>query len=326
MDHVDLSIIVINFNTFELTCTCLEHLFQSETNYSYEVILVDNASTDRPATDFLLRFPKLVLIVNDKNIGFGQANNVGMERAAGDYLWLLNSDTEVAPTVLERAMTTLLAEQADLYSCAQVLGDGTPIFYKKASFSLGHSLRTIWYSLPFYDWAYFSRRRTDLEPVEQLIEAETVSGAFMLMRRQVYETTRGFDPDFFLYSEETEWCYNRIRKDYKIIYDPHNVFVHKQGSSSAKQDMRLQEFISKSLGYYKEGYGKYVLYLLLQYGVALPMNLFFYAIAKPHYKQAYRDAAQILWRGGRYLLGDIPRYANRYGARDKFLVIKEINV
>jgi GT2 family glycosyltransferase len=324
MERVEVSIIIVNFNTFELTCACIDSLYASQTAYSYEIILVDNASTECPPNDFLKRYPNIVLLTNNKNVGFGIANNQGMAQARGAYFWLLNSDTEVGTQVLERALNTLLAEQADLYSCAQVLGDGRPFFYKKSSFELGHSLRAVWYSLPLYHLSYFSKQRSDQVALKEIATVNTISGAFMLLRRAVYETTKGFDPDFFLYSEETEWCYNRIRKQYKIIYDPHNVFVHKQGSSSPNQSMAGQQFVSTSLGYYKRGYGTYLAYLFLQYGVALPMNGGFYLISKKAYKNTYLEQAKLLLRHWKYLFWDIPRFSNRYAARKKFLRVKAL--
>lgn len=325
MKKVDISIVIVNFNTFDLTCTCIDSIYLSQTNYSYEIILVDNASTDRKATDFSEKYPNVILLSSETNCGFGRANNLGMQRAKGTYIWLINSDTEVTANVLEKGMTTLLEHKADLYSCAQVLADGSPLFYKKNSFYLGHSLKAVWYSLPLFHLSYFRNKFIDQSTVKEVIEANTISGAFMLFRREVFEKTKGFDPDFFLYSEETEWCYNRIRKSFKIIYDPSNSFIHKQGSSS-NQDMSVQEYISSSLGYYKQGYGVYFVYLLMQYLIALPMNIGFYLISKKAYKKAYSDKVRVLLNGWRYLLLDIPRFSNKFGARKRFLVIRQINV
>jgi GT2 family glycosyltransferase len=180
----------------------------SNTNYTYEVILVDNASTDTVPSNFKEKYPALVLIESSVNQGFGRANNMGMAVAKGKYILLLNSDTEIGNDVLERAINVLREQGADLYSCAQTLADGTTLFNQKNSFDLGHSLKTVWYSLPIFHLARFQKPNPI---VEEIIEAQTISGAFMLMKREVYEKTKGFDPDFFLYSEETEWCYNRIR-------------------------------------------------------------------------------------------------------------------
>ncbi len=325
MSQVDLSIVIVNFNTFELTCACIDSIRLSQTKYGYEIILVDNASTECKATAFLDNYPDLILIENEQNEGFGRANNRGMKRANGAYFLLLNSDTEVGEQVLEKAMNGLLEHQADLYSCAQELANGSPLFYRQKSFDWGHSLKAVWYGLPLFDRAYFRQRYIDQSEVTAVIEAKTISGAFMLLRRQVFETTKGFDPDFFLYSEETEWCYNRIQPFFKIIYDPFNSFVHKQGASS-NQDMSLQQYVSSSLGYYKRGYGVYVVYLLLQYLIALPMNGVFYCLTKKAYKKAYADKANVLLQGCWYLLFDIPRFSNKFGARKKFLVIRQINV
>ncbi|MFT5645524.1 MAG: GT2 family glycosyltransferase [Aureispira sp.] len=324
MKKIDLSIVIVNYNTYNLTCTCINTIIASKIAYNYEIILVDNASTDVKSITFKEKYPAIVLIESSTNQGFGRANNLGMEGAKGDYILLLNSDTEIKKDTLERGITVLKEQQADLYSCAQVLGDGTPFFYKKSSFHLGHSLQTVLYNLPLYHLSFFSKKRTDQVAVDQITEVQTVSGAFMLFDRAIFDETKGFDPDFFLYSEETEWCYNRIRKQYKMIYDPDNLFIHKQGGSSQNQDMQVQEYISSSLGYYKEGYGIYLVYLFLQYGISLPMNLLFYLISKKQYKKAYLQNLKILIKGLKYVLFDIPRFSNKFGARKNFLVVKEI--
>jgi GT2 family glycosyltransferase len=324
MEKVDISIVIVNYNTFNLTCTCIDSIYLSETSCSYEIILVDNASTDNRNLEFIGKYPNIFFIQNNENKGFGIANNIGMERSNADYILLLNSDTEIKKDTLERGIAVLKEQKADLYSCAQVLGDGTPFFYKKSSFHLGHSLQTVLYNLPLYHLSFFSKKRTDQVAVDQITEVQTVSGAFMLFDRVIFDETKGFDPDFFLYSEETEWCYNRIRKQYKIIYDPDNLFIHKQGGSSQNRDMQVQEYISSSLGYYKEGYGIYLVYLFLQYGISLPMNLLFYFISKKQYKKAYLQNLKILIKGLKYVLFDIPRFSNKFGARKKFLVVKEI--
>jgi GT2 family glycosyltransferase len=324
MKKIDLSIVIVNYNTYNLTCTCINTIIASETAYNYEIILVDNASTDVKPITFKEKYPAIVLVESATNQGFGRANNLGMEEAKGNYILLLNSDTEIKKDTLERGIAVLKEQKADLYSCAQVLGDGTPFFYKKSSFDLGHSLQTVLYNLPLYHLSFFSKKRTDQVALDQITEVQTVSGAFMLFDRAIFDETKGFDPDFFLYSEETEWCYNRIRKQYKMIYDPENLFIHKQGGSSQNQNMQVQEYISSSLGYYKEGYGIYLVYLFLQYGISLPMNLLFYLISKKQYKKAYLQNLKILIKGLKYVLFDIPRFSNKFGARKKFLVVKEI--
>jgi len=319
MKKVDLSIVIINYNTFELTCKCIDTILASKTTYSYEIVLVDNASKDVPPIKFKEKYPDLVLIESAVNEGFGRANNLGMEAAQGDYFLLLNSDTEVKEDTLQRSLTILQEEKADLYSCAQILADGTPFFCRYNTFQ-GQPLRKIWYSLPIFHLARF---QIDNPVVKDISTVKTVSGAFMLLKRAVYTTTKGFDPDFFLYSEETEWCYNRIRKQYKMIYDPHNVFIHKQGASG-NHHMSLQEFVSVGLSYYKQGYSRYLIYLLLQYGLAAPANMLFALISKKTYKKAYKDQVRLLAKALPYLFYRIPRFSNKFGARKEFLMIDEL--
>src|SRR5260370_12846543 len=99
---MNLSIIIVNYNTFDITCNCLASIFNSKTSLSFEVILVDNNSKDKDPNFFSQRFPKLKLIVNESNLGFGQGNNEGMKIAKGNFFLLINSDTTVCEDTIEK--------------------------------------------------------------------------------------------------------------------------------------------------------------------------------------------------------------------------------
>ena len=89
-----LSIIIVNYNTFDLTCNCIRSI-QDTTSIGHEIILIDNNSKDRSSEEFLKLFPGIRLFTLSENVGFGRANNYGMERAIGKYILLLNSDTGI---------------------------------------------------------------------------------------------------------------------------------------------------------------------------------------------------------------------------------------
>src|SRR5205085_2670410 len=92
---MQVSIIIVNYNTFELTCACIQSVLARTEKVSFEIILVDNASVERPAGDFLEKFPSIILVENKENLGFARGNNAGIARASGDMILLLNSDTEL---------------------------------------------------------------------------------------------------------------------------------------------------------------------------------------------------------------------------------------
>ena len=98
---MDLSILIVNYNTCDLTMDALRSVFQSNTDYQYEVILIDNHSTDGSVERIRQAFPQVTIISNDQNVGFAKANNQGIKRATGRYVLLLNSDTIVQPDTLQ---------------------------------------------------------------------------------------------------------------------------------------------------------------------------------------------------------------------------------
>ena len=92
---MDVSIIIINYNTFSLTCKCIESLYKYNNGFSYEIILVDNASSECDAKIFSEKFPNINLVISEKNLGFAGGNNLGIKHATGNFILLLNSDTEL---------------------------------------------------------------------------------------------------------------------------------------------------------------------------------------------------------------------------------------
>ena len=320
---MNLSIIIVNYNTFEDTCACIDSIYNSTISEPYEIILVDNASTETTPCSFEEKYPEISLIKSQTNEGFGRANNKGMSLALGNYYLLLNSDTEVSNNNIQRSLDTLTQEKADLYSCAQYLINGTPFFYEYNSLYFGNYLKGIWYNMPFFHLSFLRPQRLTSCTVTDIIEVNTVSGAYMLLNKKVYLETKGFDPDFFLYSEETEWCYNRIREKFKIIYDPTNSFLHKTGGRFSS-NMAIQQYLSKSLGVYKRGYSTYIIYLALTYLIDLPNNLIFYLISKKAYKAHYLDQAKKIIKATKYLLYDIPMYSNKFGRRTKSLILDSL--
>lgn len=124
--NVDVSIIILNYNTCRLTMDCLRSVYDSETRYSYEIILIDNNSHDHSVETISKEFPDVLLIANSENVGFAKGNNQGMEVASGRYLLLLNSDTVVRKDTLE-TMAQFMDSRPDLGAsgCKVILPDGS---------------------------------------------------------------------------------------------------------------------------------------------------------------------------------------------------------
>jgi GT2 family glycosyltransferase len=243
----DVSVIVVSFNTGELTLRCLEAVFAKTEKTALEVIVVDNASTDGSPQLIAERFPQVRLIGNNENRGFAAANNQGLKIARGRYSLLLNSDA----TVLDGAIDACVA-YADRHPDIGVLGpkvlwpDGShqdsvmrftslldlflDVFQLGRLFPNSALFNRFWYAS--LDW-------------NAEHEVDVVSGCCFLVRREVLEQVGLLDEDFFMYGEEAEWCY-RIRKaGWRITYCPAGSIVHIWGGSSPKSHGRASTRIAK---------------------------------------------------------------------------------
>ncbi|QMU27569.1 glycosyltransferase family 2 protein [Adhaeribacter radiodurans] len=260
---MDLSIIIVNFRTFNLTVSCINSIVANLTNLSYEIILIDNAPIEDYSGAFKKVLQNLIYIRSVENIGFGSANNLGIARATGKYILLINSDTLVFDDSLQKCYLAMEADDAEeigLLGCKLLNEDNSfqSSFYPFRKNTIFNYLITSNWLLNkiFRVNRYFKETNT-------ILEVGDVSGAFMLLRKKVIDKVGGFDPDFFLYCEETEWCRERIAKYFKIIYFPKAAIIHLGGKSAPREPMQIQAKLSRALLWYKKGNIDYILYFFL---------------------------------------------------------------
>lgn len=246
----DLSIIILTYNTCDLTRDCVAAALAeaARSHFEVEIIVVDNASTDETMATLRAAFPAVDVIVNASNLGFGRGNNVGLVAAAGRYLMLLNSDAFLQPGAL-RALVEFMDAHPDAGACGPMLlnADGT----LQPS---GRSLPSVWsifvgmtklYRLWQRD-LYLERGR-DYHQVKQVGE---ISGAALLVRRTVYEQVGGFDPNFFVYYEDVDWCKRIDEAGYAIYYVPTAQVVHRWRTTSQAVSALAYQAGQDSLRYY----------------------------------------------------------------------------
>jgi GT2 family glycosyltransferase len=201
---IDLSIIIVNWNTKQLLLDCLSSIFKNTKGLNYEVIIVDNASTDGSTEEIKnlkLKIKNLVLIENKTNLGFAKANNQGIKIAKGRYILLLNSDTKIVDNSLKK-----LVDFAKTKPNLGVLGPR--LLNKDGSFqpSVGRFFTLPWAIL----WLMTGDKFLYSSP-SQSRKVEWVMGAAFLVSRQAIEKAGLLDENFFMYMEEVEWCW-RIKK------------------------------------------------------------------------------------------------------------------
>jgi len=241
---IDLSVILVNWNTRQILQDCLESIYRETAGVSFEVFVVDNASGDGSAQMVRQRFPQVRLIENDVNRGFAAANNQAIARASGDYILLLNSDTIVLDNALAKTLRVARRHpETGIVGCRVLNADRTlqPSCFMAPSL-LNLLLLTTYLSRLFKRNRFFGRERmtwwdrTDQRPVE------VVTGCFMLIRRQVIHDIGLLDEDFFMYGEETDFCWRAGQAGWQLLFTPEAEIIHLGGASSrqVRPEMILQ--------------------------------------------------------------------------------------
>ncbi len=229
-DH-SISVIIVSWNTRELLARCLRALSKPQaSSVTREVFVVDNASDDGSADMVREQFPTVHLIPNRDNLGFARANNQAIRKSAGNYLLLLNPDTEVRPGALS-ALATFMEEHP------HVGGAGARLLSPDGSLHVScHPLptlfREIWrlFHLDFV-WPHAAYRmdRWGLTPPRPV---EVVQGACLILRREALQQVGLLDEDFFIYSEEVDLCRRLRQHRWDVYWVPQAAVLHHGGQST----------------------------------------------------------------------------------------------
>jgi GT2 family glycosyltransferase len=257
-----LSIVIINYNTFEMTCRCIESIIQYTTTIPYEIILVDNASTECDADLFKNRFPSIKLVKNPENNGFSKGNNLGIKQANGDVILLLNSDTYFEGSNIDdigtayKTLKNLSSIRVGVLSVPQLFPDGK--FQHNA-----RRFKTIWWELldlfRFIPYLLPKYRREQLMLGKYFdgkgnVNCDWVSGAFFMFLRKIVDELPGqkLNDDFFMYGEDCQWCYDIAKLGYAIrFYAVPRVYHINRGSMNIKNEMKtLRTIMNRELELY----------------------------------------------------------------------------
>lgn len=241
---VDVSIIIVNWNTKEITRDCLNSIKEQTIGISYEVIVIDNNSSDGSQEMIAGEFPEVVLVANADNRGFATANNQGMSLAHGRYFLLLNSDTIVLDGAIQRCIAFADKKtDAGVIGCKVLNGDGSlqPSCFMYPSLLNLFLSATYLYKM-FPGSRFFGREFMTWWPHDTEQEVQVVRGCFMLVKREAYEQVGPMDSNFFMYGEETDWCYQYARLGWRILFTPTAEIIHLGGQSTlqVKPQMTLQ--------------------------------------------------------------------------------------
>jgi len=205
MNEIDVSVVIVNYNTMQMTNKCIESILNFTKSNSIEIILVDNASTDG-SKEFYLNDNRIKYIYTNENLGFGRANNIGIDTAIGKYIFFLNSDTLLLDDVIKKLFD--FAEKKDGNNLG-ALGICLLNNQKKDALSFGQFVsskriyRRLLENLGIYRKNFETEAYLKIEN-QGYIEIDFISGADLFVPKRVFNLISGFDPDFFMYYEETE--------------------------------------------------------------------------------------------------------------------------
>lgn len=253
---MELSIVIVNYNTREKTANCLRSIYAAKLPIDFEVILVDNNSSES-MLDLSVSYPQARIIMNEVNSGMGAGNNIGIKEAVGKFILILNADTEIAPGSID---TMVSAMEKD-----HTIGlMGPKLIYPDGERQLS-CYRFPKLLMPLYRRTFlgklFSRYNEDYLyqniDLDQPLEVDWIMGSCLLIRSDLLLRLNGFDERFFMYFEDTDLC-RRIRlSNFKIVYNPLATVIHHHGRASAKQHWSVAIFTNKMTRIHLASWFKY---------------------------------------------------------------------
>lgn len=279
---MDVSVVIVNFNTRQKTVDCIASIFAQTTGLDFEVIVVDNASSD-DSVKCLRQDPRITLVENPGNPGFGAANNVGAARSSGKYVFFLNSDTLLLNNAVKCFFDYSEAHPGREMICGGVLQNADGSEGGAVGFPTLHG-QLKWACLCHLRWLIrqFLGQPAPVHPAYgQLktgmaeVAVEAVSGAALFMPKRLFNAVQGFDNRFFMYFEETDLQKRLANQGVERLLIPGPRIHHSIGSSSGKvKPFFLEKTATESLLLYLRKHSRrlpYVLFRVPYFFLRLPV-------------------------------------------------------
>jgi len=242
----DLSIIIVNWNGGSLLARCLETVVSSAPKVSYEIVVIDNASTDTSLAELrtnevagpMFESTQLRVVENTENRGFGTANNQAFKLTSSPFVFLLNLDTEVPPGTIDTLIDKLKSDPKIGACGPRILNfDGSlqvSVFFNPPS---------VWHTVLSQLWLYhLLPRRIRGELLlgwhwnhDREREVPMLGGAAIMARREMIEQVGGFDERFHMYAEDNEWCWRITKSDWRLMFVPEAILRHHGAQSAGKR-------------------------------------------------------------------------------------------
>ncbi|HWA07628.1 MAG TPA: glycosyltransferase [Ignavibacteria bacterium] len=257
----DISVIIVNYNVKELLEQCINSIFSASTKLDVEVIIVDNNSFDGSVQYIKEKFPgnpRLKIIESPVNMGFAKANNLGAREAEGEYLLILNPDTILQEDTLDKSLEFYKSvKDIGALTCKLILPNGKLDLACRRSFPTPSVAvyRILGLSRIFPKSKLFGKYNLTYLDENETYEVDAIVGAYMLIKKDVYEKVKGFDEDYFMYGEDLDLCFRIKKAGYRIFYYPKTSIIHYKGESTKKSSISyvnnfygaMQVFVKKNL-------------------------------------------------------------------------------
>lgn len=260
---MQLSVIILNYNVRYFLELCVSSVQKAIANLDAEIIVIDNNSSDDSCTMMQQRFPTVKLIQNKDNVGFPKGNNIGVAQAKGDFICILNPDTVVAEDTFEKVLD-FAQKQSDLGIVGCKLIDGTGNFLPESK----RGIPTPWVAFTkifgLYKWfpnsTLFNRYYAQHLNENQTGKVDILVGAFMVMKRELYNDIGGFDENCFMYSDDIDLSYMALKKGKSNYYFHESIVIHYKGESTVRDSAYMKRFSEAMQFFYKKHFRKSILF------------------------------------------------------------------
>jgi len=263
MDTIDVSVVIVNWNTEELLDNCISSIKEKTHGIRYEIIIVDNASQDGSVNLVKSKFPDCKLIESDRNLGFTKANNLAITRAFGKYILFLNPDTKLITNTLFNSVRFLethkefgalgckliFPDHSIQYVCARTFPTPFNQFCELAMLNRLFPKSRLFSSIELEYWDHTTSS-----------EIDCISGAYIMVRKNIIDKLQGFDENIFMYADDVDLCYRIKQEGWKLYYLADEEIIHYAGvSSKQKSNNYFSILMQKESNYYfiNKHFGKF---------------------------------------------------------------------
>ena len=280
--RIEVSVVIVNYNSFDLLNQCIDSLIKFTKDVSYEIIVVDNNSTDGDVETITSRFNNIILIRNSANEGFAKANNKGVKFASGKYLLILNNDTLFVENTIKKILDFVESiKKPTIIGCKLVNEDHS---HQNSAYKfpllMQHFAATFFLDKIFPQLDSINKYYIDIEEKKEPTIVDSVIGAFIFIPKETFNKLDGFDERFFFYHEDTDLCFRMKNNGGSVYYFSGTSMVHYGGGTTDNNlwfSMK-NRFVSR-IQFAQKHFNSLdkILFVMIEYiGIIIRVPLFFF--------------------------------------------------